>query len=983
MTGSTTPDAKPGYRQTLNLPQTAFPMKANLVQNEPESIKRWAAMGLYRRLRERAAAEGRRRWHFHDGPPYANGSLHLGHILNKSLKDFVVRSRSMMGLDVPYVPGWDCHGLPIEHQVMTNLVESGKAAKLAELEDDRRKIAVRRDCRAHAEKFIKLQSGQMVRLLTLADYERPYLTMDPAFEGATLEVLADLVEQGLVYRALKPVHWSIANETALAEAELEYEDRVDPSIYVDFEAEDGEAVFNAFGFCAPAPASVGFMIWTTTPWTLPANLAIAVHPRFEYALVEVDGRTTVIAAALVERVTKAAKAKSVRTLATTTGERLLGLRYRHPFVNVIRGEGVADTLKHKLGRTLHTGDDRDLFRLVEAEYVTLEDGTGLVHTAPGHGAEDFATGRREGLPVYCPVRHDGTYDETVPDWLRGVDIWKANDLITANLRTNARLFHEERITHSYPHDWRSKTPVIFRCTEQWFVGVDTPTRRDGRTLRHLALDATAESVAFVPEWGRNRMRGMLESRPDWCISRQRSWGLPIPAFFLADGSVLLTAASVRAVARLVREKGSDAWFTSAADELLRYYDAASDPDAPESVRRDPSALRTARKGPDILDVWFESGSTWNGVMREREGRGAVPVELYLEGSDQHRGWFQSSLLAALGATGGPPYRAILTHGFMVDKDGRKLSKSKGHSVEDLFKLFGADVVRWWASSLAYEQDMKTDDEFFRLAGESYRKVRNTIRFMLSNLYDFTAEQAKTGGTPAPLGLDAWALAEYGELERRVIAAYERYDFRAAHLAIYDFCNDAMSAVYLAAVKDRLYCDRPDSARRRATQAALWRITDGLCRLVAPILCHTADEAWRALHGAGAGDGERCVHLETFAGAACGSGCDPRWAAAMAAREGALAAIERAKADLSVENPLDAGVTLPDPDGDLAAFDARDLADLLGVSRVALDPKAAAPVVQDLRSEPRCERSWKRDGTVRPRSDGGMLSDRDAEAVGVS
>ncbi|MCL4741857.1 MAG: isoleucine--tRNA ligase [Phycisphaerales bacterium] len=972
MTGSTTPDAKPGYRQTLNLPQTAFPMKANLVQNEPESIKRWAAMGLYRRLRERAAAEGRPRWHFHDGPPYANGSLHLGHILNKSLKDFVVRSRSMMGLDVPYVPGWDCHGLPIEHQVMTNLVESGKAAKLAELDDDRRKIAVRRDCRAHAEKFIKLQSGQMVRLLTLADYERPYLTMDPAFEGATLEVLADLVEQGLVYRALKPVHWSIANETALAEAELEYEDREDPSIYVDFPADDPAAVLRAFGVSSQPPPAVGFMIWTTTPWTLPANLAIAVHPRFEYALVEVDGRATVIAAALVERVTKAAKAKSVRTLGTTTGDRLLGLRYTHPLVRDTGGTGVPPVPAR--------------FTIVAAEYVTLEDGTGLVHTAPGHGAEDFATGRREGLPVYCPVRHDGTYDDTVPEWLRGVDIWKANDLITANLRTHAHLFHVERITHSYPHDWRSKTPVIFRCTEQWFVGVDAPTRRDGSTLRDLALDATGEAVAFVPEWGRNRMRGMLESRPDWCISRQRSWGLPIPAFFLSDGTTLLTPASVRAVARLVREKGSDAWFTSGPEDLLRHYDAAGDPDAPESVRRDPSLLRSARKGPDILDVWFESGSTWNGVMREREGRDAVPVELYLEGSDQHRGWFQSSLLAALGATGRPPYKAILTHGFMVDKDGRKLSKSKGHSVEDLFKLFGADVVRWWASSLAYEQDMKTDDEFFRLAGESYRKVRNTIRFMLSNLYDYTPGAAPPP-KPAPLSLDAWALAEYGGLERRVIAAYERYDFRAAHLAIYDFCNDAMSAVYLAAVKDRLYCDRPDSPRRRATQAALWRITDGLCRLVAPILCHTADEAWRALHGAGADDADSCVHLQTFAGGAHAGAapaeCDPRWAAAMAARDAALAAIERAKADLNVENPLDAGVTLPDTDGALAAFDPRDLADLLGVSRVRLDPRASTPTVQDLRSEPRCERSWKRDGTVRQRSDGGMLSDRDAEAVGVS
>jgi isoleucyl-tRNA synthetase len=908
-------------------------------------------------------------------------------VLNKTLKDIVVRSRGMMGYDVPFVPGWDCHGLPIEHRVVSDLVESGKIGKMAALDEDARKVAVRRECERYATKQVKLQAGEMERLLTLADYANPYLTMRPEYEGAVLETLAALVEEGLVFRALKPVHWSIANETALAEAELEYREREDPSVYVDFEAADGAAVYEAFGLDEAAREARGlgqtpsFMIWTTTPWTLPANLAIAVHRSIEYALVRVDGNVTVLASGLVERVTKAAGAEDVEVLATAPGERLVGLGYRHPFVEAPprpREDPEADT--------------SGCYRVVEAEYVTLEDGTGLVHTAPGHGADDFATGRREGLPVYCPVLHDGRYDETVPEWLRGVDIWEANERIAERLGSSGHLFHSQRFVHSYPHDWRSKTPVIFRCTEQWFVGMDVPTRRDGRTLREMALERTASGVDFVPEWGRNRMRGMVESRPDWCISRQRAWGLPIPAFFAPDGSVLMTGESVRAVARLVREEGSDVWFRGSPEELLKHYEPGSDPAlADESMRGVRIAAAhpgTLVRSPDILDVWFESGSSWAGCMRERLGDEGLPVALYLEGSDQHRGWFQSSLLASLGATGEPPYRAVLTHGFMVDKDGRKLSKSAGHSVGDLFGMFGADVIRWWVGSLAYEQDMKVDESFFRLAGESYRKVRNTLRFMLSNLADLD----RAGEAPpllgvAPASLDAWALERLADLERRVMGGYERYEFRAAHSALYDFCNDTMSAVYLAAVKDRLYCDRPDSARRRRTQAVLWRITDGLCRLLAPVLPHTADEAWRELLGVEAGDTERSVHLETFLSASegwdPGPPADPRWPAVMALRDEAMAALERAKAGMGVENPLDAGLVLPARDGLLEGFDLTDLADLHGVSEVTIEAGAAEPRVIDLRERPRCERSWKRDGTVRERSDGGLLSDRDAEAVGVA
>jgi isoleucyl-tRNA synthetase len=967
---------KSRYRATLNLPKTTFPMKANLIQNEPASLKRWQDMDLYRRVRE-ARAESPR-FVFHDGPPYANGSIHLGHVLNKALKDFVVRSRSMMGFDCPYVPGWDCHGLPIEHRVMTELVESKKMDKVASLPEDQRRMAVRRECQKYAEKSQKLQASQMQRLLTLADYDNPYLTMHPAYEGATLEVLAALLDQGLVYRALKPVHWSIANETALAEAELEYYDREDISVYVDFEAEDGEAVYTAFGLPARAESDEeeegvtepgvpldrpdtrpSFMIWTTTPWTLPANLAIAVNPELIYALVFVDGNIAVVAEGAVERVTTMARAEDVRVLATCKGSALLGLRYRHPFVE--RAEDAPPAV----------------FTVVGAEYVTLEDGTGLVHTAPGHGQEDFDTGRRVGLPVYSPVRHDGTYDQSVPEWLRGVDIWKANEQIVGHLRESGHLFHDQKFTHSYPHDWRSKTPVIFRCTEQWFIGVDHPAGREGRSLREMAVAAAEREVTFVPEWGRNRLRGMLESRPDWCISRQRSWGLPIPAFEQPDGGMFMTAASVRAVAKLVREKGSDVWFQSSPEELLKYYDSASDPEAP-GVLKDQAHLR---KGGDILDVWFESGSSWNAVMRERSGGSDFPVDLYLEGADQHRGWFQTSMLPALGMMGHAPYRTLLTHGFTVNKDGRKLSKSKGDTIDDLFADYGVDILRWWVASLSYESDMKVDREFFDLAGENYRKVRNTLRFMLSNLdgYDPGASVAFP-----PASIDAWVLSEFGKLAKSVIHSYERYDFQSVHKALYDFCNDTLSAVYLAAIKDRMYCDRADSARRLRTQAALGRITDGLCRLLAPIMCHTADEAYRVLRGESA-DG--CVHLERFI-ESFDADAHPAWHLVLKMRDQALTALEKAKAapeagGVGVENPLDAGIVLPDPAGQLSNFDPGDLADLLGVSRVELSRSEAAIRVVDLRDQPRCERSWKRDGTVRQRGDGGWLTDRDAEAVGTA
>lgn len=967
-------ESGPNYKKTLNLPKTSFPMKANLIQNEPASLKRWDKLGdkagLYGAMRQKAQGFDKK-FVFHDGPPYANGSIHLGHLMNKCLKDFVVRTKFMAGYNTPYVPGWDCHGLPIEHKVMTDMVESGATKKLEALDEDTRRMAVRKECKSYASKQVKLQTGQMQRLLTVADYADPYLTMVPRYEGAVLDVLAGLCEQGLVYKALKPVHWSIANETALADAELEYQDREDLSVYVDFEAADAGKVYEAFGLSeSDRPgATPSFMIWTTTPWTLPANLAIAVHEKFEYALVRVDGNYTVMASELVEKVCKAAKAQEFEILATTTGQKLVGLRYKHPFRDQAPtpvGEPDADTSK--------------CYSVVSAEYVTLEDGSGLVHTAPGHGADDYQTGLRVGLPVYCPVRGNGTYDASVPDWLAGLSIWEANELVAKRLTESGHMFYAHKFMHSYPHDWRSKTPVIFRCTEQWFVDVNKPTKRDGKGLREMALQATGESgsVNFVPAWGCNRMRGMLDSRPDWCISRQRAWGLPIPAFTMPDGDAFMTTMSAKAVADLVRAKGSDAWFTMTPAELLSGYDASSDPDAPAPLKDGTVAFDQLRKGQDILDVWFESGSSWNAVMRERSGGRDYPIDLYLEGSDQHRGWFQLSLLPSLGVMGEPAFRTLLTHGFMVDKEGKKLSKSKGAALKDLFDRYGADVLRWWVCSLAYENDVKVDEDFFKLAGDSYRKIRNTLRFMLSNLDGFTPADASPSF--APTSLEAWVLGRFDAMRAQVERAYEAYAFHEAHKLIYNFCNTTLSGEYLSAVKDRLYCDATDSVRRVSAQHALHIMTDGLARLLAPVLCHTADEAYRALHGVDPKDTDACVHLTAFP-KPLSVNTDDGWEKALEILDAAMRVLEQARAKQGIDNPLDAGLVLVDADGALARFDAVDLADYCGVSRVSLKASGETEVT-DLRDEPRCDRSWKRDGTVKPRSDGGMLSDRDARAVGV-
>ncbi len=951
------------YKKTLNLPKTSFSMKANLVQREPEFEKRWERLNLYSRFRE--ATEGRPRFLLHDGPPYANGPIHLGHLLNKVLKDLVVRSKTMAGYSVPFTPGWDCHGLPIEHKVLKEVAgrDEEEAGGEGAVRTGMSAMEIRRRCRETAERFVDVQARQMLRLGTIGDYANPYLTMVPAYEARVLEVFASLVDKGLVYRDLKPVHWSIANQTALADAELEYADREDRSVHVHFEVENPDRLPAALQPPSGEPATL--LIWTTTPWTLPGNLAVAVGPDIEYGLYryERDGKTchTLIAEDLHKKAfdkVGLGENHGHKRLGLCRGRDLVeaGLRYRHPFVD----------------RTSP---------LVLADYVSTEEGTGLVHTAPGHGAEDYTTGVREGLAIYSPVRADGTFDPddaSLPRWLADVDVWTANERITERLRETGHLFHEEAYTHSYPHDWRSKTPVIFRATEQWFVSLDKPVSGE-KTLRELALHATDASITFHPPSGRHRLRGMLESRP----------GLPIPALFDEEGRSLLTPASVRTVAEHIRERGSDAWFEATPAELLAGYDPSADRDAPEWLRADPTRLQRLSKGEDIFDVWFESGSSWDAVLRRR-GLG-FPADLYLEGSDQHRGWFQLSLLPALGTMGEAPYKAMLTHGFMVDPEGRKMSKSLGNviEVEDLLKTHGADVCRWWVSSVNTNQDAKVAWSIFSEMGDSYRKVRNTVRFCLGNLHDFDPTAHARPLTEADATtLDAWAMQTLGRLTRTVVDAYERFDYRRAHEAIFDFCNHTLSAVYLAAVKDRLYCDPADADRRRRTQTTLRTVADHLVRLVAPILVHTADEAWLALHGRSMED-DASVHLEPFP-TPPETPADEGWDALMAHRDEALRQVERFRQDHDIDNPLDIGARLSVPaepgpaDRLVGRVDPVDWADLLAISRVELERSSGGVAWElfDLRDEPRCERSWKRDGTVRPRDDGGTLSARDAEAVGV-
>jgi isoleucyl-tRNA synthetase len=928
-------DAK-RYKETLNLPVTRFDMKANLTAREPQIQARWDEMGLYARVRE--ARSGAPRRVLHDGPPYANGEIHMGHLLNKVLKDIVTRGLTMRGFDSPYVPGWDCHGLPIEHKVAKDL--GPKAATMDH-------AAIRRLCHDEAMKWVGIQSRQFQRLGVMGDWASPYLTLDPRYEAGILDVLADLVENGFISRQLKPIHWDIHDRTALAEAELEYAEHTSPSVYVLFPMISG--VPDAWG---PGPWHA--MIWTTTPWTLPANVAIAAHPNLVYAGVRYADPDTgaetraVLAAALVEKVMALRGVTGHEVLGTCSGRDLEHARYSHIFMD---RQGP----------------------IVLADYVTVEDGTGLVHTAPGHGAEDYRTGLSYGLDVLSPVDESGRFrdGQGLPSSLVGKQVFAANPEVIAIVRGSGHLFHHFDFRHSYPHGWRSKKPVIFRATEQWFIRVDHDA------LRERTLKVIRDEVNWLPSWGQARIESMVSGRPDWCVSRQRAWGVPIPVLYdTRDGHPHLTAASVRFYRDLFAREGADAWFTRSIADLVP-------PDLDLAAR----PVEHLRKGIDILDVWFESGSSHRSVLREPSyGVGPYPAFLYLEGSDQHRGWFQSSILTAVGTTGRAPFENVLTHGFVVDDKGEKMAKSGGNAVNAVkaVEQHGADVLRLYVASMDYADDVRMSERGIKEASEAYRKIRNTFRFLLGNLGDYAGFDPDSVDVTALPEIDRFALGQLNAVVRDVTAAFERFEFYKAYQRIYQFCSVDLSSFYLDVLKDRLYADAADGPERRAARFVLARLHDTLARLVAPILAHTAEELWDFVPASAAKAAS--VHLAAWPEPDArfdDPERDARWSLLLDAREAVLAALEPLRKDKRIGSAQEASVRVIAAPAAAEAIDPSLLAMLCMVSEVAVEPRdgqAGLEVLAERSPHPKCERCWNLRPSVGQSADHATLCDRCARVL---
>jgi isoleucyl-tRNA synthetase len=932
----------PEWKDTVNLPRTDFPMKANLPTTEPEMLARWAAMDLYGKIRERRA--GAPKFVLHDGPPYANGNIHMGTALNKILKELVVKSRSMAGFDAPYVVGYDCHGLPIELQVDRELGPKKREMSVADF---------CRACRAYAERFVGTMSEQFQRLGILGTWDDPYLTMDFRYQAAIARAFGRFVEQALVYKGKKPVHWCIHCRTALAEAEVEYEDHTSPSIYVEFVLDAASMPELAARIPELAGRSVSVLIWTTTPWTIPSNLAIAFHPDFDYAAYDVDGRAVIVAEALAERVAAVAGRRFGPPLARMKGIALEYIRFQHPLY-----------ARPSVG--------------VLGDYVTLEAGTGAVHTAPGHGADDFNTGVKYGLDIYAPVGPAGHFLDSV-ELFGGQRVFDANPRIEEALKERGRLWHRAPFSHQYPHCWRCHTPVIFLATAQWFISLDAvqgsgggrlqPDQSasgvrlqpdQGKTLRETALAAIDHDVKWIPSWGHDRMYNMIANRPDWCISRQRVWGVPIPAVDCVKcGEALVTPALVDKAAAVFEKYGADAWYERPTEEFI-----------PDGLSCPACGGTTFEREMNILDVWFDSGSSHEAVLSVRPEL-TWPADIYLEGSDQHRGWFQSSLMVGLGTRGRPPFRQVLTHGFIVAEDGRKMSKSLGNSIEpyDIIKQSGADILRLWVSMSDYTQEVRLSKEILARVVEAYRKIRNTMRYLLGNLYDF--DPAADVVPVAHLEeVDRYILARYGDMAQRMLRAYDEYEYGTIFHALNSFTTVDLSSFYNDVSKDRMYTLAPQSRQRRSAQSALYLMADGLTRLMAPILSFTADELWRFLPGRR----EESVHMAVFPAAGA---LQPlvdhdllaRWARLITIREDVLANIEPMRKDKRIGSSLQAKVVLTVTQADLAFLEpyADDLPMLFIVSEVELRP-APTDVAAHQEAKPRvtierasgvkCERCWR-------------------------
>ncbi len=858
------------YRDTLNLPKTGFNMKASLTQKEPQYLERWDKSELYQKLQKAAADKAL--FILHDGPPYANGNIHLGTAFNKVLKDIILKSRRMAGFQAPYIPGWDCHGLPIEHNVDKELGERKEVISTLEK---------RAACRRYAEQWIAAQKTQFRRLGVLGDWDHPYLTMSYEYEAAIAREFNRFLLNGSVVRSKKPVYWCSSCRTALAEAEVEYHNHASPSIYVKFPLADD--LSEALPQLAGQEEKISVLIWTTTPWTLPANMAVAFHPEVIYAAVAVGDEIWILAQALLERCFTEFGISGYHILCTFSARCLEGKKCRHPFMQ-------RDSL------------------IVLADYVTVESGTGCVHTAPGHGTDDYLTGLRYGLEVLSPLDDSGQYTEEAGKYA-GRRIPMVNREINDDMAAAGTLIKESEIDHSYPHCWRCKKPVIYRATKQWFISMEK------NDLRQKALEAIKE-VAWTPAWGEQRIHGMLEGRPDWCLSRQRSWGVPLTVLTCSScGEILKNTEVCAEIEKIFSQKGADAWFLHEAQDFV-----------PEGVQCSCGSNRF-EKETDILDVWFDSGVSHAAVVEQRPEL-QWPADLYLEGSDQHRGWFQSSLLAAVGTRGQAPFKGVLTHGYVVDGKGKKMSKSLGNVIlpQEMIDKFGSEILRLWVASEDYRDDVKVSEEILRHVSDAYRKIRNTFRFLLSNLSDFDPSRDSVGPDQFQ-ELDRWALARYAELVRRIERAYEDYEFHAIYHSLLNFCGTTISSLYVDILKDRLYCSATNDPGRRAAQTVLHRILDGLLRLSAPILSVTAAEAWEHLYGL---DDESPIEDSVFFAdfpqvedIPVDAALDARWNRLIALRSEITKVLEKSRRDKVIGLSLDAEVLLV-VEGETAAFLNKDL-----------------------------------------------------------
>ena len=891
------------YNQTINLPKTDFPMRAGLPKREPEMLKRWQEQDVYHEMLKKN--EGKPRFNLHDGPPFSNGALHMGHALNKAIKDFITRSYAMRGYYTPYIPGWDNHGMPIESAIIKEQKLNRKAMSVPEF---------RSACHDYARHYMDVQSEGFQRMGVLGDWEHPYATMDPGFEAEEVKVFGEMYKKGYIYKGLKPVYWCPHDETALAEAEIEYQDDPCTTVYVKFPMHDDQGKLPGY-----EKDKLFFVIWTTTIWTLPGNLAIALHPDESYALVKApNGEVYIMAEALTDKVMRLGGFDTWEIAETHPGAFFENMLADHPF----------------LPKTS---------RLLLADYVTMDSGTGCVHTAPGFGADDYETCRRYGMDMVVPVDDQGRHTDYAGKYA-GMKTDESNPVILADMKESGMLFASEDIVHSYPHCWRCKGPIIFRATPQWFCSVES--------FKDEAC-AACDDVRWVPGWGIDRMKSMIRERADWCISRQRRWGLPIPVFYCKDcGKPICTDETIAAISALFEKEGSNAWFAKEAEEIL-----------PEGFTCPHCGSKAGfTKEEDTLDGWFDSGSTHFAAMKRDQGW--WPANMYMEGLDQYRGWFQSALLTAVGAFGkGAPFKECVTHGWTVDGEGKAMHKSLGNGMDpyEIMDKYGADLLRLWAASADYHADMRCSDAIFKQLSQNYLKFRNTARYCLGNLDGFDPDRLVPAGEMEEL--DRWAVTRLNALIEKCAQAYGDYEFNAVTHAVNDFCVVDMSNFYLDIIKDRLYCEEADGRKRRSAQTALFLILDTMTKIMAPILAFTCDEIWLAMPHRAGDDGRNVVFNEMnqpFADYALDEAAMARWDRIIAVRDTVNAALESARNEKRIGKSLEAAValTVPAEDAFLAEMDSQVLADLLIVSQVRVTAGGALSVSVAEAGGEKCLRCWK-------------------------